>query len=147
MLDARDELTRRQALDPEDWTWGGLHTLDLHSATLGESGIAPIERLFNRDGNRVGGGGSIVDATTWDAALGYGVTAAPSMRMVVSLADFDRSRYINLTGVSGHPGSSHYGDQTELYVEGDYLPWAFSRDAIVEAGEDTLTLTPAATSD
>ena len=48
------------------------------------------------------------------------------MRMVVSLADFDRSRYINLTGVSGHPGSSHYGDQTELYVNGEYLPWAFS---------------------
>ena len=63
MLDARDELTKRQALDPDDWTWGHLHQLDLHNATLGESGIAPIERLFNRDGNGVGGGSSIVDAT------------------------------------------------------------------------------------
>jgi len=144
MLDARDELTRRQALDPGEWTWGHLHQLDLRHSTLGESGVGALERLFNREGFGVGGGSGIVDATGWDAAQGYGVTAAPSMRMVVSLADFDRSRYINLTGVSGHPGSSHYGDQTELFVNGDYLPWAFSRDAVTAAGEDTLVLTPAA---
>ena len=147
MIDARDELTRRQARDPDDWTWGHLHRLNLHSSTLGESGVAPIERLFNRDGYGVGGGSSIVDATSWDAAEGYDVTAAPSMRMVVSLADFDGSRWINLTGVSGHPASSHYADQTELYVDGDYLPWAFSRDAVVEAGDDTLVLRPADASD
>lgn len=147
MRDARDELTMRQSLDAADWTWGHLHQLDLHHSTLGESGVAPIERLFNRDDRGVGGGPSIVDATSWNAALGYGVTAAPSMRMVVSLADFDASRYINLTGVSGHPGSSHYGDQTELFVNGDYLPWAFTRDAVVEAGEDTLVLTPAGAAD
>ncbi len=147
MRDARDELTMRQSLDAADWTWGHLHQLDLHHSTLGESGVAPIERLFNRDDRGVGGGPSIVDATSWNAALGYGVTAAPSMRMVVSLADFDASRYINLTGVSGHPGSSHYGDQTELFVNGDYLPWAFTRDAVVEAGVDTLVLTPAGAAD
>ncbi len=147
MLDARDELTRREALDPDEWTWGHLHQLDLHHSTLGESGVGALERLFNRNGIGVGGGSSIVDATSWDAAEGYGVTAAPSMRMVVSLADFDRSRYINLTGVSGHPGSSHYGDQTELFVNGDYLSWAFSRDAVVAAGQDTLLLTPTIESD
>ncbi len=147
MRDARDELTERQALDSGKWTWGHLHRLELHHSTLGESGVAPLERLFNRDEHGVGGGSSIVDATSWDAALGYEVTAAPSMRMVVSLADFDRSRYINLTGVSGHPGSSHYGDQTELFVNGDYLPWAFSRDAVVEAADDTLILKPADATD
>ena len=48
------------------------------------------------------------------------------MRMVVSLADLDDSRWINLTGVSGHPASSHYTDQTDLYVDGQTLPWAFT---------------------
>ncbi|WP_107764585.1 penicillin acylase family protein [Nocardioides terrigena] len=142
MVDARDEMTRRQARDPGQWRWGHLHRLDLRSSTLGESGIAPVERLLNRDGYEVGGGSSIVDATAWDASLGYEVTSAPSMRMVVSLADLDRSRYINLTGVSGHPASSHYADQTELWVAGDYLPWAFSRAAVEEAGEDSMTLVP-----
>ncbi len=144
MVLARDELTRRQARDPRRWTWGHLHRMDLHNATLGESGVAVVERLFNRDGWRVGGGGALVDATTWNAVEGYGVTAAPSMRMVVSLADWDDSRWINLTGVSGHPASSHYSDQTELYVDGETLPWAYSREAVEAAAEDTLVLVPAA---
>ncbi|SEB64671.1 penicillin amidase [Nocardioides exalbidus] len=142
LLDARDELTRRQARDPQLWEWGRLHRMNLHNATLGESGVGLVERLFNRDGWKVGGGSSIVDATSWNAVDGYDVTAAPSMRMVISMADFDDSRWINLTGVSGHPASSHYSDQTELYVDGETLAWPFSRDAVLASAEDTLVLTP-----
>lgn len=142
MVEARDELTRRQSRDPRRWTWGHIHRMNLHSSTLGESGVAPVERLLNRDGWEVGGGSSIVDATAWNAVEGYEVTAAPSMRMVVSLADFDDSRWINLTGVSGHPASSHYSDQTELFVAGETLPWAFSREAVEAAADDRLVLTP-----
>jgi len=142
MRDARDELTRRQARDPDQWSWGALHRLELRSRTLGESGIGPVEWLVNRGPWEVGGGSATVDATSWDAAVGYEVTKAPSMRMVVSLGDFDESRWINLTGVSGHPFDAHYTDQTELWAAGETLPWAFSRDAVAEAGEDTLTLSP-----
>jgi penicillin amidase len=143
MREARDEMTRREALDPAEWTWGRLHRMNLHNATLGESGIGPIETLLNRNGYQVPGGNSIVDATGWDAAEGYQVTTAPSMRMVVSLANFDDSRWINLTGVSGHPGSGHYTDQTDLYVAGKTLPWLFSREAVdAEDGADTLRLVP-----
>ena len=143
MLDARDELTKREALDPAEWSWGRLHRMNLHEQTLGESGIGLVERLFNRNGYRMSGGGAVVDATAWDAGVGYAVTAAPSMRMVVSLGALDSSRWINLTGVSGHPASSHYSDQTDLYVDGRTLPWAFSRSAVDAATEDTLTLVPA----
>jgi penicillin amidase len=142
LLDARDELTRREALDPADWTWGRLHRMNLHDQTLGESGIGLVERLFNRNGYQVAGGGSIVDATEWNAAEGYLVDAAPSMRMVVSLANLDDSRWINLTGASGHPGSSHYADQTGLYVDGRTLPWVFSRGPVDDATQDTLRLVP-----
>lgn len=145
MIDARDELTRIEARNPDDWDWGHLHQLDLVHQTLGTSGVGAVEWLFNRGDWKVGGGGSLVNATSWDAREGYTVTAAPSMRMVVSLADLDDSRWINLTGVSGHPASPHYTDQTELWVEGETLPWAFSSDAVEAAAEDTLTLVPAPT--
>ena len=143
LVAARDEMTRLQARNPGDWSWGHLHRLDLRGSTLGESGIGPVEWLVNRDGAEIGGGSSVVNATGWDATEGYRVTSAPSMRMVVSLADLDDSRWVNLTGVSGHPASDHYDDQTELFVEGETLPWPFSRDAVEEAGEDTLELVPA----
>ncbi len=143
MFRAREELTRIEASDPDDWDWGHLHQLDLVHQTLGTSGIGAVEWLLNRGDWKSGGGGSIVNATAWDARTGYTVTAAPSMRMVVSIEDWDDSRWINLTGVSGHPLSDHYTDQTELWVQGETLPWAFSRDAVDAAAEDALTLVPA----
>ena len=145
MLAARDELTERQALDPQEWEWGRLHQLRLEQPALGRSGIGPVEWLVNGGTWRLGGSGSTVDATAWDAAEGYDVTAAPSMRMVVSLADFDDSRWINLTGVSGHPFDQHYTDQTDLWARGETLPWSFSRAAVDASGGDTLTLVPAPT--
>ena len=143
MEEARDELTSRLALDADEWTWGDLHQVDLRTATLGESGIGFVEWLVNREDYEVGGGSSTVNAMSWDASVGYEVESSPSMRMVVDLADLDASRWISMTGVSGHPGSGHYVDQTDLWVEGETLPWPFSRDAVEEAADDTLTLVPA----
>ncbi len=143
LREARDELTMRQSPDTAEWRWGDLHRLYLESSTLGQAGPDAVRRLFNRGPWDAAGGSSIVNATSWDAAEGYGVTAAPSMRMVVSLDDLDDSRWINLTGVSGHPFSSHYTDQTDLWARGETLPWAFSRDAVEAAGADTLRLVPA----
>ncbi|WP_240769822.1 penicillin acylase family protein [Nocardioides sp.] len=139
---ARDELTSRQSPDPDEWSWGALHRLELRSSTLGESGIGIVERMFNRGGWKIGGGGSLVNATAWEATEGYDVTAAPSMRMVVPLDDLDAARWINLTGVSGHAFHENYTDQTDLWARGETLPWVFSAGAVEEAGEDVLTLVP-----
>ena len=143
LQDARNDLVRLQARRPSDWTWGHHHSMDLVNQSLGQSDVAVVRWLFNRGGYEVGGGDSIVNATGWTAPAGFQVDTAPSMRMVVSLEDFDDSRWINLTGVSGHPFSEHYVDQTDLWVEGETLPWYFSRDRFDEG--DTLTLVPAET--
>ena len=140
LTDARDDLTRLSDRDPAAWRWGQLHRLELRSPSLGESGIGVVERLVNRGGWQVGGGSSTVDATAWDAAEGFEVTAAPSMRMVVSLADLDESRWISLTGVSGHPASDHYTDQTDLWERGETIPWPFEQHAVEDAAEHRLVL-------
>lgn len=142
MRDARDELTRIQSRDPDEWRWGTMHRLRLVNPTLGESGVGLVERLFNRGPYRLGGGNGIVDATSWDAREGYDVTAVPSMRMVVDLDDLDRSRWIQLTGSSGHAFHDHYVDQQQLWSQGRTLPWAFSRRAVDASTDDTLTLRP-----
>ena len=146
LLEARDEMTARQALNPDEWSWGFLHQLDLTEPTLGDSGIGIVEWMMNRGGWEVGGGSAAVDAASWDASAThrpYEVTTGPSMRMVVSLADFDDSRWINLTGVSGHPFSEHYTDQTDLWAAGETLPWPFSQAAVDDAEEHSLVLKPA----
>ena len=64
------------------------------------------------------------------------------MRMVVNLDDLDKSTWINLTGVSGHAWSGHYGDQTDAWASGETCPWPFGRRQVENATEDTLTLRP-----
>ncbi len=142
MRKARDELTMLQSREPGEWRWGQLHQLELVNPTLGDSGIGVIEALFNRGPFNLGGGSGIINASSWDATEGYDVTAVPSMRMVIDLDNLDRSRWIQLTGNSGHAFHPNYLDQAPLWADGKTLPWAFSAKAVKKATEKTLILSP-----
>ena len=142
MKEARWELTTKLGKDMNSWSWGRLHRLMLRNQTLGKEGPGLVQRLLNRGPWEVGGGKDAVNATGWNAAGGYGVTWVPSMRMVVNLDDFDKSRWINLTGASGHAFHPNYTDQTGLWAKGELLPWAFTKDAVEEKTDDTMALTP-----
>jgi penicillin amidase len=138
--EAAGELERRLGADPGAWRWGRLHQLTVRNQTFGKSGIAPIEWLFNADPAGTSGGGAIVNATGWDASVGYEVTWVPSMRMIVDLSNLDGSRWVNLTGESGHAFSTHYADQFELWRTGRTLPMRWSRPTIEHESRDKLTL-------
>ncbi|MCX2968168.1 MULTISPECIES: penicillin acylase family protein [Streptomyces] len=142
MKDARWELTTKLGKNIDTWSWGRLHSLLLRNQTLGTEGPDLVQRLLNRGPYELAGGKDAVNANGWNAAGGYSVTWVPSMRMVVSLADFDKSRWINLTGASGHAYHPNYVDQTELWARGELLPWAHSREAVEDAAQDTMALTP-----
>ncbi|MFD3452736.1 penicillin acylase family protein [Streptomyces sp. NPDC058691] len=142
MKDARYELTAKLGKNIDTWSWGRLHQLTLRNQTLGTGGPAVVRWLLNRGPWNLGGGEAAVDATGWNAAGGYEVVWVPSMRMVVSLDDFDKSRWINLTGASGHAYSAHYSDQTTKWAKGELLPWAFTQRSVDASTEDTLALTP-----
>ncbi|MDT0441807.1 penicillin acylase family protein [Streptomyces johnsoniae] len=142
MRDARWELTAELGKDIDTWSWGRLHRLMLNNQTLGTEGPGPVQWLLNRGPWNLAGGTDAVDASGWNAAGGYDITWVPSMRMVVSLDNFDESLWINLTGASGHAYHGNYTDQTTMWADGEYLPWAFSAEAVEERAEHTLTLTP-----
>jgi penicillin amidase len=142
LADAVAELSERQDDDPAGWRWGRLHTLELTNATFGESGIGPIEWLFNRGPAGTSGGDAIVNATGWSADEGYEVDAVPSMRMIVDLSHLDQSRWIQLTGNSGHAFHDNYSDQFELWRTGANLPMRWDRPTIEAEATHTLTLRP-----
>ncbi|WP_046723684.1 penicillin acylase family protein [Streptomyces xiamenensis] len=142
MRDARWELTAKLGKDIDTWSWGRLHQLTLTNQTLGEEGPGPLRWMLNRGPWNLSGGADAVNATAWNAAGGYETTWVPSMRMIVSLADFDESLWINLSGASGHAYHEHYTDQTGMWARGEFLPWPSSAEAVAERTRDTLTLTP-----
>ncbi|MGW4032712.1 penicillin acylase family protein [Streptomyces sp. NPDC004838] len=142
MEDARWELTAEMGKDVSSWSWGRLHQLTLRNQTLGTEGPGFLQYLLNRGPWNLGGGEATVNATGWNAAAGYEAVWVPSMRMVVNVGDWDRSRWINLTGASGHAYSAHYTDQTDKWAKGELLDWSFSSEAVEANTVDTLTLTP-----
>lgn len=144
LVEARLQLTRVLGKDPDRWQWGRLHRLSLVSQPLGDSGTTRLlYPLLNQGPLEVGGGSSIVDALSWDAASGtFDVTSAPSLRMVVDLANFDDSRWVNQTGQSGHPGHENYADQLKAWQRNRTFPWPFSEAAVQETSKRTLALRP-----
>ncbi|MFF3174626.1 penicillin acylase family protein [Streptomyces sp. NPDC057900] len=142
MKDARWELTAKLGKDITTWNWGRLHQLTLKNQTLGTEGPGLLQRVLNRGPWNLGGGEAAVDATGWNAAGGYEVVWVPSMRMVVNVGDWDKSRWINLTGASGHAFSAHYTDQTDKWVNGELLDWSYGTNAVAGSTTDTLTLKP-----
>lgn len=142
MKNARWELTSKLGKDIDTWSWGRLHHLMLKNQTIGTDGPGFMQFLLNRGPWDLGGGKDAVNATGWNAAGGYDVIWAPSMRMVVNLDDFDKSRWINLTGASGHAYNPHYVDQMDKWSEGALTPWAFSEKAVEKSTEEKMALTP-----
>ncbi|SDT08548.1 penicillin amidase [Brevibacterium sandarakinum] len=128
--------------EPVTWRWGILHRLTIRNASLGESGIKAVERLFNRGPYEVSGGSGEVNATGWDASVGFETNWVPSMRQIVDLENFNQSRWINLTGASGHAFHPHYADQTDDWAANATRPWPYTPDALERHTEDTLVLRP-----
>jgi len=142
MVSARRQLTQQLGREATDWRWGQLHVAAPEHAVLGGDSVPwLVRRLVNPTPIEVGGGSSIVDATSWDASSdSYEVTSAPSMRMVVDLGDLDSSTWVNLTGTSGHPASVHYTDQFDAWAHGRTFPWPFTPAATGADATDRLTL-------
>lgn len=143
LVEARDELTESQSKNPEAWQWGRMHVLDLVEPAFGESGIAPVEWLFNRGPYATGGGSNIVLANSWDANEdSYALTNVPTFRMIVDFGDRDASRWVNQSGQSGHPGHPHYDDQIAAWQTGESPPMLWTDAAIADAAQHTQTLVP-----
>ena len=136
------ELDSSLGKNPLDWAWGNLHQVTFRNATLGESGIAPLEAIFNRGGFRTSGGPSIVNATGWDASESYEVVSLPSMRMIVDLSNLSASLSMHTTGQSGHAYEPHYIDMADHWRNIEFHPMLWDRDQVVAASQAYLILLP-----
>jgi len=136
------ELEALLGSNPASWAWGRLHTATFRNETLGESGIGPIEMLFNRGPYPTGGGASIVNATGWSYEDGYEVAWAPSQRLILDLSDWDRALAIHTTGQSGHTFHPHYVDMAERWAAVEYVALPWSRAAVEGQARERLVLVP-----
>ena len=116
LREAQAELTKRQGSDPADWSWGRLHTLTLAHALGNSKWLAPF---FSLGPFPVDGDGVTVSNSYYRHSRPYDQVVGASMRMLVTLSEPIRSRFVIVPGQAGNPASPYYGDQLE--------PWRTSR--------------------
>ena len=143
-IQAMNQLEQQLGTDPQAWRWDDLHTVKLEHQTLGQSGIAPLEALFNRGPVGVSGGNGVVNATAWDTAQSFSITAIPSARMIIDMSHLNNSQSVHATGQSGHPFHPHYVDQLPLWQQLDYHPMNGQQpiEQMQTQAEATLILSP-----
>lgn len=127
--------------DVSQWRWGELHTVTMRNQTLGTSGIAPVEALFNRGPKPVAGAGAAVNNISGGESS-FSVAHGPSMRMVHDLSDLGQSWVMLSTGQSGHTGHPHYDDFINPWIAVTYVPLLGDRGAVERSLEGRLVLEP-----
>lgn len=142
MTDAIAELTERFGPDIGKWRWGDLHTATFKNQALGQSGIALIERIFNRGPVPVDGTIATVNNTAYSPSAPYEVLTVPSYRQVVDVGDWSRSVSILTPGQSGHPFHRHYDDMIDPWRNIQYHPMLWTRTEVEANAEGILLLTP-----
>ena len=139
LKEAQDFLSQTQGPDTSQWAWSKLHKQTfVHN--LGRT--PPHDRIFNIPAVGLGG-----DATTVfnSGALYRGdftATLGVSFRMIVDFADVNRAVCVLPPGQSGHPGSPHYSDGIQPWLNLEYHPMLWDWDQIRANQEGTLQLVP-----
>jgi penicillin amidase len=114
------ELEERYGSDPAGWSWGRIHGARFaHPLADGNSPVSPLlDRILSRS-VPAGGGQETVCAIGYVAHGGnYTGVWGPSFRLLADLIEPSNSRWQHMTGQSGHPGSPHYDDLLEPWLEG-----------------------------
>jgi penicillin amidase len=123
-----------------NWKWGAAHTLT-HRHPLGQK--KPLDKLFNVGQFAAPGGHETpnnlshkLGPAPWPVAYG------PSTRRLIDFADPSHSLGINPVGQSGVLFDQHYQDQSERYINGQYIQQHFSEADVAANTISTLRLVP-----
>jgi penicillin amidase len=128
--------------DPAQWRWGRLHSLQIKHAFGGRASLA---KFVNLPAAEVGGGLDSVWKSHFDLGnekTPFAVVAGPAYRQIVDMADVDHAQWISDTGVSGWPGSPHYGDQHQSWKRGEFVPMLSNWDELKATAKAVVTLVP-----
>jgi len=120
---------------PQDlgqWRWGGFSPIDIEHPVL--SRLPLIGRYTGPGLHDQSGGGLTIKQV--------GRTFGPSERYTADLADLDQSTLNTVTGQGGNLLSPYYMDQWQAWYEGTTFALPFSRQALENARQHTLTLNP-----
>jgi penicillin amidase len=126
--DAAKDLSARLGTDIAKWRWGDLHTVAFEHPL---SAVKPLDLIFTIGPVRRAGDGYSPNNGAYSLLTRpFAVRSHASERQIVDLGDLDNSMSIIPTGQSGQPFSKHWGDQTQMWANGQLKAMALTRERI-----------------
>lgn len=118
--------------DVDSWTWDKVHTVE-YKHPFGE--IKLLKPFFNVGPFPAVGTNEVLNNQIFDLTDNYKmeVKAGPSTRRIIDFSDVENAKAIVPTGNSGNVMSPHYKDQTQLFLDGKYIPMLINEKKIKES--------------
>src|SRR5215472_1492666 len=136
LLLALDELSKAYGPDMNEWRWGRAHVAEFSHRVFSAVPVVGryLETAIAADGglDTINRGGFSVRSSTRP----YQDTLGPGLRMVIDMADPDRTRFMIVPGEGGNPLSEHYTDLVRPWRDG-YMLMIDTRNPVA-----TETLSP-----
>lgn len=125
----------------ESWTWNRVISVEYEHA-IGKAG-GLLRDFFNIGPFETIGGNEVINNQIFNLnSTGiYKVTAGPSTRRVIDFSDVENGMSILPTGQSGNVFSDYYKDQTQKYINGEFIKMQLNASEI-EKAENVLILNP-----
>ncbi|PWG04090.1 penicillin acylase family protein [Polaribacter aquimarinus] len=125
----------------DNWTWNRVISIEYEHA-IGKAG-GLLRKLFNVGPFETIGGNEVINNQIFklDSTGVYKVTAGPSTRRVIDFSDIENSVSILPTGQSGNVFSEYYKDQTQKYLNGEFVKMKLNQVEI-QKSENVLVLKP-----
>ena len=115
--------------EPFEWRWEQLHTIRFSPPLFKEAAqdsSAPkalkliVDNILSHGPFEVPGHGMTINNGQYNWDTPFEMVLGASVRRIVNLADLRFSHSVLPTGQSGNPFSSHFGDQSALWLNGRY---------------------------
>ena len=140
-LQAVESLKEILGPEPDNWTWGRIHTLE-HKHPIGE--VESLRSFFNVGPAPVSGSRELINnmAFPYNEDPHFNVIHGPSTRRVIDFSDIENGLGILPTGQSGNPLSKHYQDQAKMYNKGEYRKMMLNKKEIITTSKSLLIFRP-----
>ena len=152
MQDAILYLSDSLGSEPYEWRWEQLHTITFEPPLFSQAAkdsSAPtalrmiVNNILSKGPYEVESHGMSVNNGQYRWENPFEMVLGPSIRRISDLSDMSKSKSILPTGQSGNPLSEHFGDQTEMWLNGRYR-WLHqdSTSLFQGSGVRTMRLVP-----
>ncbi|MFT5877367.1 MAG: penicillin amidase [Dokdonia sp.] len=136
-----NELQTQLGNDISAWNWGKVHFIE-HPHLIGK--MKPLDLLFNVGPFAASGGEEVINKIAFqlNADGVYISKSGPAMRILLDFADVENSVSINPTGASGNFMNTHYDDQAQMYVNGEFRKQKMNKADILDNKEGIWIFVP-----